>query len=122
MLSGVLAGSRQGGLRMPPIGFKVYVGSGNKAWIPWTIVCRYCKPKRKTTTGTNYRLPIFWQNHENERAKMTETNNSSVDDLSKREIVIMRVSNAPRELVFEAWTDPKHLVEWWGPKGFTTTV
>jgi len=53
---------------------------------------------------------------------MTETNNSSVDDLSKREIVIMRVSNAPRELVFEAWTDPKHLAEWWGPKGFTTTV
>jgi uncharacterized protein YndB with AHSA1/START domain len=33
-----------------------------------------------------------------------------------------RVFDAPRELVFEAWTDPKHLAEWWGPNGFTTTT
>lgn len=39
-----------------------------------------------------------------------------------REIVITRVFDAPRELVFEMWTDPKHLVHWWGPRGFTTTV
>jgi uncharacterized protein YndB with AHSA1/START domain len=38
-----------------------------------------------------------------------------------REIVISRLVNAPRELVFEAWTDPKHLIQWWGPKGFTNT-
>jgi uncharacterized protein YndB with AHSA1/START domain len=34
---------------------------------------------------------------------------------SDREIVVTRVFSAPRELVFEAWTDPKHLVHWWGP-------
>jgi len=39
-----------------------------------------------------------------------------------REIVISRVLNAPRELVWEAWTDPKHVVNWWGPNGFTTTI
>jgi uncharacterized protein YndB with AHSA1/START domain len=39
----------------------------------------------------------------------------------KREFVINRVLDAPRELVFEAWTDPKHLAMWWGPKGFTST-
>ncbi|MEH2447796.1 MAG: SRPBCC domain-containing protein [Nostoc sp.] len=33
-----------------------------------------------------------------------------------------RVFNAPRELVFKVWTDPKHVVQWWGPKGFTTRV
>lgn len=33
-----------------------------------------------------------------------------------------RVLDAPRELVFEAWTDPKHLAQWWGPIGFTTTT
>ena len=38
-----------------------------------------------------------------------------------REIIISRLLNAPRELVFEAWTDPKHLINWWGPKGFTNT-
>jgi hypothetical protein len=29
--------------------------------------------------------------------------------------------NAPRELVWKAWTDPKHLINWFGPKGFTNT-
>ncbi len=41
---------------------------------------------------------------------------------SDRELVFTRLFDAPRELVFEAWTDPKHLPHWWGPNGFTTTV
>jgi uncharacterized protein YndB with AHSA1/START domain len=40
----------------------------------------------------------------------------------EREIVLSRVFDAPRELVFEAWTDPKGLEEWFGPKGFVTTT
>ncbi len=39
-----------------------------------------------------------------------------------REIVISRVINAPRELVFEAFTEVRHLSRWWGPQGFTTTT
>src|SRR5271170_6970154 len=39
-----------------------------------------------------------------------------------REIVISRVFDAPRELVWQAWTDPKQVVRWWGPNGFTTTI
>ena len=39
-----------------------------------------------------------------------------------RTIVTTRVFDAPRELVFEAWTKSKHLVQWWGPNGFTTTI
>ncbi len=39
-----------------------------------------------------------------------------------RELVVNRVLKAPRELVFETWTDPKHLANWWGPKGFTITI
>jgi uncharacterized protein YndB with AHSA1/START domain len=34
----------------------------------------------------------------------------------------VREFDAPRELVFEAFTDPKHLSQWWGPEGFTTTT
>jgi uncharacterized protein YndB with AHSA1/START domain len=41
---------------------------------------------------------------------------------SDREIVSTRVFDAPRELVFQAWSDPQHLGNWWGPKGFTTTT
>jgi uncharacterized protein YndB with AHSA1/START domain len=37
-------------------------------------------------------------------------------------LVLTRLFDAPRELVFKVWTDPKHLAQWWGPKGFTTTV
>jgi uncharacterized protein YndB with AHSA1/START domain len=40
----------------------------------------------------------------------------------ERELVFTRVFDAPRELVFEAWTDPKHLPHWWGPNGFTLTI
>lgn len=47
--------------------------------------------------------------------------NSSAPDTSDREIVVSRIYSAPRELVFSAWTDPKHLAQWWGPDGFTNT-
>src|SRR3954452_22317780 len=39
-----------------------------------------------------------------------------------REIVISRVIRAPREVVFEAFTEVRHLSRWWGPEGFTTTT
>ncbi len=43
-------------------------------------------------------------------------------DTSDREIILSREFDAPRELVWEAWTNPVHLVKWWGPQGFTTTI
>lgn len=39
-----------------------------------------------------------------------------------REIIVTRVFGAPREQVFGAWTDPEQAVQWWGPRGFTTTI
>jgi uncharacterized protein YndB with AHSA1/START domain len=54
-----------------------------------------------------------------------ETRNSaaaSATDAENLELVITRVFDAPRGLVFKAWTDPEHLVRWWGPKGFTSTI
>jgi uncharacterized protein YndB with AHSA1/START domain len=38
------------------------------------------------------------------------------------EFTMTRVFNAPRDLVWKAWTDPAHAKHWWGPIGFTTTV
>jgi uncharacterized protein YndB with AHSA1/START domain len=43
-------------------------------------------------------------------------------DTEEREIVVTRVFDASRELVFKAWTDSKHLARWWGPNGFTITT
>ncbi|MFI7002461.1 SRPBCC family protein [Nocardia sp. NPDC050175] len=43
-------------------------------------------------------------------------------DTADREIVITRAISAPRHLVFEAFTEVRHLSQWWGPNGFTTTT
>ena len=37
-------------------------------------------------------------------------------------MVVTRVFDAPRELVWKAWTDPHYVMQWWGPKGFTAPV
>jgi uncharacterized protein YndB with AHSA1/START domain len=39
-----------------------------------------------------------------------------------REITLTRMFDAPRDLVFKAWTDPQRVAQWWGPQGFTTPV
>jgi uncharacterized protein YndB with AHSA1/START domain len=41
---------------------------------------------------------------------------------AKADLVLRRTFDAPRKLVFKAWTDPKHLAQWWGPRGFTTEI
>jgi uncharacterized protein YndB with AHSA1/START domain len=38
-----------------------------------------------------------------------------------RVLVITRIFDAPRELVFKVWTEPEHLMRWWGPRGFKMT-
>lgn len=57
---------------------------------------------------------------------MAETSSSAarpaMQEPTLNEIVISRVYDAPRELVWNAWTDPKQVVQWWGPRGFTTTI
>jgi len=50
------------------------------------------------------------------------TATSTAMDTQDREIVISRVFDVPRELVWKAWTDPAHVIHWWGPNGFTTTI
>lgn len=50
---------------------------------------------------------------------METTKGSNTKD---RELLLTRVLDAPIELVWEVWTDPKHIAEWWGPIGFTTTI
>ena len=55
---------------------------------------------------------------------MTESNakNSDATNAVAREIVITRIFNAPRELVWKAWTEPERVMRWWGPRGFTSPV
>jgi uncharacterized protein YndB with AHSA1/START domain len=64
--------------------------------------------------------PAFDKLHELQRKeKHMAAKKSAVMEPKKREFVISRAFDAPRELVWNAWTDPERLKHWWGPKGFT---
>ena len=40
----------------------------------------------------------------------------------KRDLIVTRLFDAPLELVWRAWTEPKHVMRWWGPEHFTAPV
>lgn len=44
------------------------------------------------------------------------------NNLEGRELSITRLLNAPRELVWEVWTNPEHIKNWWGPEGFKNSI
>lgn len=52
----------------------------------------------------------------------TTTSGEAAPATKDREIVISRLIDAPRDLVFEAFTEVRHLSRWWGPEGFSTTT
>ena len=43
-------------------------------------------------------------------------------DTSDRELLLERTLNAPIDIVWEAWTNPDHIANWWGPNGFSNTI
>lgn len=53
---------------------------------------------------------------------MTNANSVAVSATADREISTLRIFDAPRQLVWKVWTDPRHIEQWWGPIGFTTTT
>jgi uncharacterized protein YndB with AHSA1/START domain/DNA-binding transcriptional ArsR family regulator len=59
---------------------------------------------------------IIVKNEMEERSLVTNQQNE------RKEVTITRLFEAPRELVFKAWTHPKLLAQWWGPAGFTNPV
>jgi uncharacterized protein YndB with AHSA1/START domain len=50
------------------------------------------------------------------------TINDSATKIGERTLVIKRTFDAPREMVWKAWTEPARVMRWWGPKDFTTPV
>lgn len=56
------------------------------------------------------------------KKRNASTKDSRKIERAAQDLVITRVFDAPRELVWKAWTKPEHFKSWWGPKGFTTPV
>src|SRR5262249_17479359 len=84
------------------IGSSITAGSGSRASTASATICASSKGSR--------------------RRRSVDERNSSGGKLTERTVVITRIFDAPRELVFKAWTDPVHVARWWGPKGFTNPV
>lgn len=53
---------------------------------------------------------------------MENTSSAEVTTPSERDIVITRTFNAPRTVVFEAWTKAEHVTQWWDPSGAALSV
>src|SRR5262245_1646472 len=66
--------------------------------------CNSCKPRRRSMSAAR-----------SESAKSESAAKHSP-------LHLVREVRAPRELVWQAWTDAAHLAQWWGPHGYTNTV
>ena len=68
--------------------------------------------------------PGWSQSLERLATALVESNRAAASSspTADREIATSRVFDAPRDLVWQAWTEPKHLARWYGPNGFTVTT
>src|SRR5690242_1162231 len=82
------------------IGSNTTGASGKAVLTASTTICRNCK----------------------RRKKMTAKNVNPIEKPAGRPFVITRVFDAPRPLVWQAWTERDRLMQWFGPKGFTMPV
>src|SRR6187455_1664462 len=92
-------------------GSRIIAGFGSSGSTAWRTISASCRPSR----------PKARIRRSPRRASVAARNSVDLDS-DPRAMVGMREFDAPRELVWTAWTDPKHLSQWWGPDGFTTTT
>jgi uncharacterized protein YndB with AHSA1/START domain len=72
--------------------------------------------------ATEVERKMFEAGFESMREGWTGTLDQLADFFAVKQLVLTRQFAAPRALVFKAWTDPKQMAKWWGPKGFTNPV
>src|ERR1700722_549206 len=88
---------------MSPIGWRTTADFLMRVSIVWTTISRNSRIRRRDMPASNPKV-------------------SADANTEGRELIYKRTFNAPREIVFAAWTDPKHVVQWWGLQGFSTTI
>ena len=103
-----------------------YDGHGGDSLVTFELFAESGKTKLKLThegLETFPKTPQFaLKNFEQGWTSLIGASLKDFVENADREIVISREFNAPRELVWEAMTNPKHVVNWWGPRGFTDTI
>jgi uncharacterized protein YndB with AHSA1/START domain len=103
-----------------------YGGHEGDSLVTFELFAEGDKTKLKLThegLETFPKLPAYARkNFEQGWTSLVGTSLKDFLENADREIFITREFSAPRELVWEAMTNPKHVVNWWGPRGFTTTI
>ena len=94
------------------------VGNKTKLSIRWAP-CNATELERKTFAEAVDSMEQGWNGT---FAQLEAYLEGQIADTADREIVVSRTFEAPRELVWEAMANPQHVVNWWGPNGFTTTI
>src|SRR5258708_772115 len=79
------------------------------------------RPSKAATATTKAGIVVLIHLENSLENKIMAAKTESKNLVGKK-FVITREFDAPRELVFKAWTDPKHLAPWGGPRGFTNPV
>src|SRR5436309_14147644 len=87
--------------RTQPIGWRVTASSGRRASLAWNAICASCKERTR---------------------RMNKSTSSLTTPPAERTLTTTRVFDAPRELVYRAWTDPRQLALWFPPEHFTAAV
>jgi len=80
-----------------------FIDLGEKTEVRMRMICESAEVRKQVGAGASH--------------GMQQTLERLDEQLAKRPFVITRTFDAPRELVFEVWTDPEHLKNWFGPKG-----
>src|SRR5690606_1283147 len=71
-------------------------------------------------TGASTASTNIWTSCRKRRKAMTR--DDLIGERRDQKVEITRVFDAPRELVWKAWTDPQHFMRWWGPREYTCPV
>src|SRR5580658_923888 len=104
---------------MSPGGWNTTGNSGSKALTGWMTICG--NSSKEIPGIKRRRRSMSAQNTKTSAQKISATSGATTEP-SKWDLVMTRVFDAPRELVFRVWTDTRHMARWWGPKGFTNPV
>src|SRR5262245_1888808 len=111
------------------IGWRNIAASGRSGSIASTITCANCRPRRRrpaaSNPGANIRQSdLIATAQKLRRGTMDARNNGGLTITlpSDREIAMTRAFDAPRELVWKAWTEPQHVARWYSCKALTLAV
>jgi uncharacterized protein YndB with AHSA1/START domain len=90
-----------------------FAAEGNKTQLKWQMIFESAEELKQVVKTFKADDGLAQNLHK------LEAHLHDMKSAETKELTLTRTFNAPRELVFKAWSTPQHMAHWWGPKGFT---